>query len=167
MPVTRTSWSDGRAVVRAIVSLLGLLAACGGGSRGHTGDTVQVDAIAGVDCAGTTASNKGLQRALDALAPTGQTLLIPAGCRLGLASPGGGNAAITLPGNVHIRCEHPSAGFFAQQQFCAGGTYPGAACNTSAECTGGGTCANSFGSRTASPCDATTCFAPSAGAAYA
>src|SRR5262245_75387 len=166
MPVTRTSWSDGRAVVQAIVSLLGLLAACGGGSRGHAGDTVRVDAIAGVDCAGTTASNKGLQRALDALAPTGQTLLIPAGCRLGLASPGGGNAAITLPGNVHIRCEHPSAGFFAQQQFCSGGTYPGAACNTSAECTGGGTCANSFGSRTASPCDPATCFAPSAGATY-
>src|SRR5262249_39125281 len=39
-----------------------------------------------------------------------------------------------------------TAGFFAVGRRCVGGTYPGAACTTSAECLGSGTCSFDFGS---------------------
>ena len=129
---------------------------------------VRVDATPGVDCTGATDSRAAVQTALTALGGTGATLEIPPGCRLGLSSPGSGsgNPALTIPNNVRILCDDQSAGFFVQQQFCNGGTYPGAACNTSTECLGGGTCKNSFGATTANPCSTSTCFASNGASVY-
>src|SRR5262249_42691898 len=134
----------------------------------------RVDATAGVDCTGATASNTGLQNALNLLGGTGSTLYIPPGCKLGLTSPGAGNAAITIPNNIHILCADQSAGFFAQEQYCSGGNFGpsgawgifgGAQCNVNAD-GGAGTCVNSLGAGAGAACTGSTCFAPTAGSQY-
>lgn len=120
-------------------------------------DSVRVDATSGVDCTGASDSTVGLQTALDALASTGQTLLIPSNCRLGLGSPSCVGSvcgpSVTIPNNIHILCEDRSAGFFAVRKHCVGGDYPDAACSTNTECNppsgiGGGICNFDFGSTT-------------------
>jgi hypothetical protein len=113
-----------------------------------------VDSYAGVNCLGTSDSTAGVNAALAANA--GKTLVLPAGCKLGLASPGAGHAAVTIPNSVHILCADQSAGFFAVRQRCVGGTYPDAHCTTSADCLGGGTCSFDFGSSTFAPAGAST-----------
>src|SRR5262249_13045323 len=69
-----------------------------------------------------------------------------------------------------------SAGFFAQEQYCANGTFGasatnfspfgGAKCDVSADCPGSGTCVNSFGAGAGAACTAATCFAPTSGSTY-
>lgn len=117
----------------------------------------RVDKTAGVDCTGATDSTTGVQNALNAV-PAGRSLVVPSGCRLGLASPGAGGTSLTVPTGVSIICEDESAGFFAVGQRCVGGTYPGAACTTSAECLGGGTCTHDF--------NGSTLYAPTGGSTY-
>jgi hypothetical protein len=135
---------------------------------------VPVEFYSGVDCSGNTASDAGLQTAVNALNPNGQTLEIPSNCVLRFPSPASNNTACTangvpnpcctgagtgtcfgpafkFPNNVHIYCQDQSAGFAPVRQKCIGGNYPNAACNTSAECTGGGVCSFDFGSSTFAP----------------
>jgi len=147
---------------------------------------IYVTNTAGVDCTGATDSTAGVNTALTAAA--GKTLLIPGGCKLGLASPASSNTfctasgaplpcctgsgtgtchvSLSVPSNTHIFCVDSTAGFVALKQRCTGGTYPGAACNVDAECLGGGTCDNDFGSASANPCTSSTCYAPTAADTY-
>jgi hypothetical protein len=90
---------------RLLLGLL-LLGACASVAHARSGTTpsrvrnggvelprvVRVDAYA--DCTGTTDATSGLASALTAA--TGATLEIPSGCELLLASPGAGNAVVTL-----------------------------------------------------------------------
>jgi hypothetical protein len=127
----------------------------------------RADLTAGVDCTGATDSTTGFQNALNALTATNSTIFLPSGCVLRFKSPGTVNPAITIPqNNIHILCADETAGFAVNRQTCHNGTYPGAACNTSAECTGGGTCQDDFGNAAANPCTATTCFAPTGASTY-
>src|SRR5215469_709958 len=144
---------------------------CTGGSTSY----LPINSFSGVDCTGATASNAGAQTALNSLANTGSTIFLPPGCKLGLSSPGAGGVALTIPNNLHILCADQSAGFFAQEQFCTGGSFGpsgvlgifgGAKCNTNADCPGGGTCVSSFGAGAGAACTGSTCFAPSSGSTY-
>jgi hypothetical protein len=86
------------------------------------------------DCEARSDASAALARAL--AAARGGALDIPAGCRLLLASPGPGGAAITIPGSTHLACE-PGATFVLARRACSGGRHPGAACTTGADCAGG------------------------------
>lgn len=118
----------------------------------------------GIDCTDTSDSTLGLNTAL--AANVGRTTYIPSGCRLGLsprldntlctgagaplpcctgASAGSCYKAVDVPPHTIIFCEDNTAGFVPVGQRCVGGTYPGAACASSAECLGGGTCSYDFG----------------------
>jgi hypothetical protein len=149
------------------------------GGNGITTDVTATDTItidldgalritntAGVDCTGATDSSTGITNAITAAVAANKALVIPSGCVLGLASPGAGNAAVSVAAGAVIVCEDATAGFRAEQQRCVGGTYPGAACNTSTECTGGGTCTPDLGGSSANPCTGTECFAPTNGSTY-
>jgi hypothetical protein len=125
-----------------------------------------ITATSGVDCTGGSDSTSGVNHALTAAVAANRTLFIPSGCVLGLASPGAGSAAITIPSGARIRCEDSSAGFKALQQRCTGGTYPGAACDSLSECLGSGTCESDFGTAAPGACTASTCFAPGGGSTY-
>jgi DNA-binding winged helix-turn-helix (wHTH) protein len=151
---------------------------------------IYITATPGVDCTGKTDSTTGVQNALNAVAAgASKTLFVPAGCVPRFASPAANNTfctgsgaplaccsgagagtcygpSIAMPAGVHIVCEDNSAGFAVQRQRCTGGTYPDAACNTDAECLGGGTCDNDFGTASVNPCDATTCYAPTSTNTY-
>jgi hypothetical protein len=120
-----------------------------------------------VDCKGQTDATTGWANMIASLNsnPTfgTSTIYVPSGCRITFKDPGTTNPAATVPANTHIFCDDESAGFAVDVQTCKGGTYPGAACNTSAECLGGGTCNDSFGNAATNPCSSTTCFAPAAG----
>ncbi len=132
-------------------------------------DPMRVDAFSGVDCTGGSDSRTGVQGAVNALNPVGQTLWVPSLCRLGFSAPTPPAPAIVIQNNVQIFCEDASAGFFANHQSCKGGTYAGAACNTNTEClsaTGNGSCSDDFFHGAANPCTATTCFAPAAATTY-
>src|SRR5262245_25905976 len=80
----------------------------------------------GVDCTGSSDSTSGINRALTAAVAANTLLIIPSGCRLGLASPGPGNAALSIPSGARIFCEDSTAGFFAVRKRCVGGAYPDA-----------------------------------------
>jgi hypothetical protein len=106
----------------------------------------------GVDCTGASDSRTGVTNAF--VAAKGGTVLVPSGCVPRFGSPGAGNAAVSVPSKIHVLCQDKTAGFAVVRQRCTGGTYPFAACSTSTECLGGGTCDYDFGS---------SIFAPTAG----
>ena len=152
---------------------------------------VRLDLFSGVDCTGNTDSTSGVNTALGTF-PNGATFIIPSNCLLRLSTPGSSNTtctalnnpwpcctgalagtcngpAIALPANTHLQCTDGTGGFAVNHQSCGGhgqaaGTYPGAACLSNADCTGGGVCSDDFGNAATNPC--TTCFAPTAGQTY-
>lgn len=140
----------------------------GFGSLPGYASTVNVKAN-GVDCTGTSDATSAMQTVLTSNA--GKTIYIPSGCIVRLASPGAGNAALSIPNNTKLYCEDQSAGFAAVRRRCVGGTYGeaaspasnaqiGASCVTSgaSECAiGSGSCAYDFGS---------TVFAPTGDSTY-
>lgn len=119
-----------------------------------------------IDCTGATDATLGWAQMVAVVPATGSTIYMPPNCIARFASPGTTNPAATLPANTHLYCVDQSAGLAVNRQTCHGGTYPGASCNTTAECLGGGTCADDFGHTAANPCTATTCFAPTGASTY-
>jgi hypothetical protein len=126
----------------------------------RSGLYVRVDHFA--RCDGRADATAGVQRALAAAA--GKTLLVPSGCKLLLATPGAGNAAVTIPNRTRIFCADHSAGFSLARRRCSSGRYARAACTTDADCNfcsdggcAGATCGYDAGSSE---------FAPAAGATY-
>lgn len=119
----------------------------------------------GVDCTGATDATASMAAA--AAASVGKALILPPGCVPRFASPGAGNAAVTFLSGTHVLCADSTAGFAVLRQRCEGGTYPGAACNASSECLGGGACKTDFGTTVSAACSSgTNCFAPLAGSVY-
>jgi hypothetical protein len=137
---------------RFLAVLAGVLTAAS--APAATPDGLRVDEYA--SCAGTTDATNGMKAALEAA--RGRTLVIPSGCKLLIASPGVGAAAIIVPSETTIRCEDQTAGFFLARRSCRGGRYPGAACSSDTDCLGGGTCAFDSGSEAFARRDADASF---------
>jgi hypothetical protein len=142
----------GHHLIVALVLFLVPLAAvarAGGGASG-----VDLSTQSGVTCDGTSDSTSGINATLSNNA--GKTIFLPPGCVPRLASPGAGNASISVPANTHIYCADKTAGFTVVRHRCAGGDYPDAACASRAECTGtGGSCGYDFGSSIYAPTSGT------------
>jgi hypothetical protein len=117
-------------------------------------------------CSGTSDASATVESEIAAATSAGKAYFLPSGCMVGLGSPGAGNAAVDIPAGTTIICQDGTAGFRAQRQRCTGGTYPGAYCESDAQCVGGGTCDNDFGATGSGACTGTECFAPSSGSTY-
>jgi hypothetical protein len=114
-------------------------------------DMLRLDAYA--TCDGATDDTSAVQTALNEAA--GKRLWIPSGCRVNIAGPSAGAAALSVPSGTRILCEDHTAGFVLQGKQCNAGRYVGAACTADADCLGGG----------AGSC-AGTAFAPTAASTY-
>ncbi len=102
---------------------------------------IRVDAFAA--CDGTQPANEALVQALTAA--RGGTLVVPARCRLLLASPGPDAPAVIIPTHTTVRFENHTAALVLARRYCAGGPFVGAACVADRECRGG-TCSCDVGS---------------------
>src|SRR5262245_60076992 len=98
-------------------------AACSLWRRGDP--TVWITEYPGIDCTGATGSRVATAAAIAAAA--GKTVVFPDGCKLGLSSPGAGNAAITIGSHTTLRFG-VNAGFVLGRRVCKAGTYIGAEC---------------------------------------
>jgi hypothetical protein len=134
-------------------------AATAGPARGPAPSWVDVRDFA--DCTGATDATAAIATAL--ATAKGGTLFVPSGCKLLLATPGAGNAAVTIPAMTAIVCADHTAGFFAARRRCSSGRYADAACSSDADCSycgaacTGATCVYDTGSSE---------FAPTKGASY-
>src|SRR5262245_23964227 len=140
----------GQPVIKRIGAKLGLSPAKGGDSP------VWITEHPGIDCTATTDSRAAVAAAIAAAA--GKTVVFPDDCKLGLSSPGAGNAAITIGSHTRLRFG-VNAGFVLGRRVCKAGTYVGAEGTDDAQCQdgGGGSCRYAYGSDV---------FAPTRGATY-
>lgn len=130
-----------------VVAVCVTAAAAFTGRNGNPSRTVQLDQY--VDCTSTAPQNTAIAKALADAA--GQALEIR-DCIPTVASGGAGAAALTIASGTTIR-GFGAAGFRVESKRCVSGTYVGAACSSSADCPGSGTCSG-------------TQFAPTGGSTY-